>query len=222
MHIFVITSTLHPRIGVLTPEVRYEQTLNTIKSIREKANGSLILLVDSSPQPVEPSYLEDIKSKVDHFISLSNHTHALELGNAGLKSPAECYVMVIALDIIKNLALTNVERVFKITGRGELTDRFNIEDYNNPDMKGKYVFKTSVPSWMARQLRLVDTRLWSFDYSLFEEVNQLVRDAYSDCMATHWDLEHTYYKLLDKTKLFEKDVIGLKCQLASDGVIIDE
>jgi hypothetical protein len=222
MYIFVITSTLNPKIGLLSPEVRYEQTLNTIKSIREKANGSLILLVDSSPQPVEQTYIDDIKSKVDYFITLSNHTHAIELGNAGLKSPAECYVMVIALDIIRNLALPDIKRVFKITGRGELTDRFNIEDYDNPEMNGKYVFKASVESWMARQLRLVDTRLWSFDYKMFEEVNQLVRDAYSDCMATRMDLEHTYYKLIDKQKLFEKDVIGMKCQLASDGVIIDE
>jgi hypothetical protein len=222
MHIFIITSTLNPRIGILSPEVRYQQTLNTIKSIRERANGSLILLVDSSPQPIEETYIEDIKSKVDHYITLSNHTHAIELGNAGLKSPAECYIMVIALDVIRNLAFTNIQRIFKITGRGELTKRFNIEDYDNPDMVDKFVFKTSVNSWMAKQLKLVDTRLWSFDYKLFEDANKLVRDSYSDCMATNWDLEHTYYKLLDKTKLFEKDVIGLKCQLASDGVIIDE
>jgi hypothetical protein len=130
--------------------------------------------------------------------------------------------MVIALDVIRNLSLTSVDRVFKITGRGELTERFNIEDYNNPDMVNKFVFKTSVNSWMAKQLKLVDTRLWSFDYKLFEEANKLVRDSYSDCMATNWDLEHTYYKLLDKTKLIERDVIGLKCQIASTGEIVDE
>ena len=222
MYIFVITSTLNPKIGVLTPEVRYQQTLNTIKSIRDKVKDSIILLMDSSPLPVEEHMIEDIKTKVDHFITLSNHTHALELGNAGLKSPAECYIMVIAIDVIKNLALPGIKRVFKITGRAELTDRFNIEDYEDTTIDGKYVFKSSVPSWMARQLRLVDTRLWSFDYNQLDEVNQLVRDAYSDCMVSHWDLEHVYYKLIDKTKLIEKDVIGLKCQLASDGVIVDE
>lgn len=222
MYIFVITSTLNPKIGVLSPLARYHQTLNTIKSIRDKVKDSIILLLDSSPQPVEEYMIEGIKSKVDQFITLSNHTHALDLGNAGLKSPAECYIMVIAIDVIKNMALTGIKRVFKITGRAELTDRFNIEDYDNEEMLGKYVFKTSVQSWMARQLRLVDTRLWSFDYNQLDEVNQLVRDAYSDCMTSNWDLEHVYYKLMDKEKLFEKDVIGLRCQLASDGVIIDE
>ena len=222
MYLFVITSTLNPKIGVLSPEVRYQQTLNTIKSIRDKVKDSIILLMDSSPQPVEQSYIDDIKPKVDYYISLSNHTHALDLGNAGLKSPAECYIMVVAIDVIKNLALTNVKRIFKITGRAELTERFNIEDYDNPEMKNKYVFKSSKDSWMARQLRLLDTRLWSFDFSMIDEVNQLVRDSYSDCMSTHWDLEHTYYKLINKEKLFEKEVIGLKCQLATDGVFVDE
>lgn len=222
MYIFVITSTLNPKIGILSLEERYQQTLNTIKSIRDKVKDSIILLVDSSPLPVEPQILIDIKSKVDHFINISNHTVAIDLGNAGLKSPAECYVMAVAIDIIRNLTIPDVKRVFKITGRAELTEQFNIEDYDNPDMVGKYVFKQSVQSWMARQLRLVDTRLWSFDYELLEEANTLIRNAYSECMNTKWDLEHVYYKLLNKDKLFEKDVIGLKCQLASCGTIINE
>jgi len=222
MYIFIVTSTLNAKIGILSPEVRYQQTLNTIKSIKDKVKDSMILLLDSSPMPLEQEKIDDLKTKVDYFISLFNHTHAQELGNAGLKSPAECYIMIVAIDIIRNLALDKVKRVFKITGRGELTDRFNIEDYDDPDMKGKYVFKKRVVSWMSPQLNLVDTRLWSFDYSMLEEVNHMVRQAYDDCMNTRWDLEHIYFKVMDKEKLFEKDVIGLKCQLASDGVIIDE
>jgi hypothetical protein len=222
MYIFIVTSTLNPKIGILSPEVRYQQTLNTIKSIKDKVKDSMILLLDSSPMPLEQEKIDDLKTKVDYFISLFNHTHAQELGNAGLKSPAECYIMIIAIDIIRNLALDKVDRIFKITGRGELTERFNIEDYKNPDMKGKYVFKKRVVSWMSPQLNLVDTRLWSFDYSMLEEVNHMIRQAYDDCMNTRWDLEHIYYKVMDKEKLFEKDVIGLKCQLASDGTLIDE
>ena len=221
MYIFVITSTLNPKIGVLTPEVRYQQTLNTIKSIRDKVKDSIILLLDSSPQPVEEYMIENIKTKVDQFITLSNHTHSLDLGNAGLKSPAECYIMVIAIDVIKNMALTGIKRVFKITGRAELTDQFNIDDYDE-SITGKYVFKTSTESPVARQLKYIDTRLWSFDFKQLDEVNQLLRDSYSECMTTDMDLGHVFYKLIDKDNLFEKDVIGLRCQLASDGVIVDE
>ena len=223
MHIFVITSTLKPKIGIIDNETRYSQTLNTIQSIRNKVKDAVILLVDSSPEPLEQEKIDNLKSKTDYFITLFNHALAVELANSGLKSQAECYIMIIALDVIRNLALKDVNRVFKITGRAELTDNFHVEDYDNPEMQGKYVFKTPVTSWMTSQLKLVDTRLWSFDYPMLDETEKLIRQTYEECMSKpQFDLEHTYYRLLDKSKLFEKDVIGLKCQLASCGTIINE
>lgn len=222
MNIFVITSILRPKIGIIDYQTRYQQTLKTIQSIKDKAPGSIILLLDSSPE-LEDYMIERLRKEVDYFISLSNHTLAIDLATKGLKSPGECYIMIVALDVIRNLSLTNINRVFKITGRAELTDNFHIEDYDNPEMQGKYVFKTPVVSWMTSQLKLVDTRLWSFDYSMLEEADKLIRQTYEDCMSKpQFDLEHTYYRLLDKTKLFEKDVIGLTCQLASCGTIINE
>lgn len=209
-------------MGVIDHEVRYEQTLKTIESIRERAPGSIIMLLDSSPEPVEEFKFQTIKSKVDYFISLFNHSRALELGNMGLKSPAECYIMIVALDIIQNLNIPDIRRIFKITGRAELTDNFNIDYYDDPALNGKYVFQTPVISWMSPSLKLVNTRLWSFSYDLLDEVNQIVRAAYNDCMNTNYDLEHVYYKLINKDKLVGQKVIGLKCQVAGNGVMVDE
>lgn len=222
MNIFIITSVLKPTIGIIPHDIRYQQTLNTIKSIRAKTKDSLIILLDSSPTPLDLETVQELKSKTDYFISLLNHKQAMELSSAGLKSPGEIYIMVIALDIIKNLTPKEVNRVFKITGRGELSDRFDINDYDNPDMKGKYVFKKSVVSWMHPDIKLVDTRLWSFDFDMLDDVDKMLREAFSESTTTGWDLEHVYYKLIDKEKIFEKDVIGVKCQLASTGDLIDE
>ena len=223
MHIFVITSILKPRIGVLDPVTRYTQTLKTIQSIKDKAPGAMIIMIDSSPDELGQTIVDDLKSKVDYLVPLNKHKQSVELANKGLKSPGECYIMVIALDIIKNLGLPKVDRIFKITGRAELNDNFHIEDYNNPDMKGKFVFKTPVVSWMSQHLKLVDTRLWSFDYNLLDDVDgTLIRPAYEETMKGRLDLEHAYYKFLPKELLFEKDVIGLTCQLASCGTIINE
>lgn len=218
-NIFIITSALKPRIGLISDEDRFKQTIRTVESIREKAPGSIILLLDSSPQPVEQEKIDTLKPMVDHYISLFNHTHAMELGNAGLKSPAELYIMVVALDVIKNMNYDDINRVFKITGRAELTDDFHIEDYALEEVKDKYVFKTRNVSWMARTIHCIDTRLWSFDYSMLDEVDKLVRNSYEECMQTGWDIEHVYFKLIPEEKLFEKDVVGLKCQVASDGRI---
>ena len=221
MNIFVITSILKPKIGIIDDETRYQQTLETIQSIKDRAPGSMIILVDSSPE-LEDYKVEKIKSEVDYFVWLHNHAFAQELNSKGLKSPGECYIMIIAMDVIRNLALTDVNRVFKITGRAKLTENFHIEDYDNPGMKGNYVFKTPVVSWMSQHLKLVDTRLWSFDHSMLDEAEQLVRYAYEETMQGRFDLEHAYYKLLPKDRLFEMPVIGLTCQLASCGTIINE
>jgi hypothetical protein len=222
MNIFVITSTLKPKIGIIDFESRYQQTLKTIQSIKDRAPGSMIMLVDSSPEPLEQEKIDKIKSECNYFISLSNHSIAVELSSKGLKSQGECYIMIIALDVIRNLSLTNINRVFKITGRAELTDNFHIEDYDDPAMKKLFVFKTPVVSWMSPTLKLVDTRLWSFDFDMLDSVEQMVRQAYEECMTTRFDLEHVYYKLIKDERIYPKDVIGLKCIIASDGTHINE
>lgn len=222
MHIFVITSILKPKIGVLDFETRYNQTLRTIDSIKQKAPGSLILLIDSSPE-LDPETIKPIREQVDYYISLSNHEQAVQLANMGLKSPGECYIMAVAIDVIRNLALLDINRIFKITGRAELTDDFHIEDYDNPKMKNKYVFQEPVVSWMSPQIKLVNTRLWSFDYSMLDEVDRLVREAFEETIKGKFDLEHAYYKLIeDKDRIFGMEKIGLKCQIASNGVMVNE
>jgi len=217
MDIFIITSTLKPKVGVIDDETRYNQTFKTIDSIRQKAPDSIIFLFDSSPTFVEDYKLKELKPKVDYFISLSNHTHSIELGNKGLKDAAECYIMIVALDIIKNLNFKNVRRIFKITGRSELTDDFDINYYSDPEIKGKYVFKAPVVSWISPTLRFLDTKIWSFSHDMIDETDKLVRGVYDKIMSETLDMHHIYFKLIDKEKLIEKDVIGLFVQSSKNG-----
>ena len=65
-NIFIITSTLKPRIGLISDEDRFKQTVRTVESIKEKAPGSIIFLLDSSPQPVE-------KEKIDTLLRILNN-----------------------------------------------------------------------------------------------------------------------------------------------------
>lgn len=222
MYIFVITSTLKPSApNNVSDDDRYIQTINTIDSIKSKVPNSLIILLDSSPVPVEEFKFEEIKEKIDYCIPLTNHSHVKELGLKSHKSAAELYIMIIAMDVIKNLALPNIKRVFKITGRAELTDDFDISFYEKDEVKGKYVFQTPVVSYISPTLKLVNTRLWSFDYSIHEEVDEMLRAAYYECLPMRFDnnIEHVLYKLIDSDKMYGKDVVGLKCVCAGDGEI---
>ena len=218
-YIFIISSCLQPKIGVIDHESRFQQTLNTISSIRNKVENSIIIFIDSSPTPIDDHKIFCIKSQVDHFVLLSNHSRALELSQHGLKTPGEAYNLIVAFDVIRTMGIPNVKRVFKITGRAELTDDFDIHYYENELLNGKYVFKKRNKSWMSPALHLLDTRLWSFDFEILEEVADLIVKVYNDYFTTQWDMEHLIFKIINKDRLVEKEVLGVKCQISSDGRI---
>lgn len=216
-NIFIITSCINAKVGVIDHETRYSQTLNTIKSIRDKVKDSIIIFVDSSPKSLDDDKMKAIRALCEYSVSLFNHSVALEMGEKGLKTPGEAYNMAVAIDIIRSFNPKDIKRIFKITGRAELTDDFHIEDYD--DLEGKYVFKTRNKSWMSPALELLDTRLWSFDFSDLEDVAKMMASVYNEHFTTGWDMEHLIFKMVPKDKLVEKEVIGLKCQVSYDGRI---
>lgn len=216
---FVVTSALCPNTGVFTKEQRYEQTLNTIKSIRNKVSNSFILLSDSGPNPVPEEWIEHLTEICDDVLFVKDPTLE-QLNMYRMQTPAEIHNMKNALSYLKNLNLLGIDRVFKITGRAELTDDFNIIQYiSNPAIKDKYVFKKSVDSWMGRGFKLYDTRIWSFDYSMIDEVIAMHSGAFDTACSSGLDLEHVYYQLIPPAKVVEKDVLGLRCYVASDGTV---
>jgi hypothetical protein len=216
---FVLTSAICPNTGVFTKEQRYEQTLNTIKSIRSKVSNSFILLSDSGPNPVPEEWVENLQELCDDVIFVKDSTLE-QLNMYRMQTPAEIHNMKNALSYLKYLNLLGIDRVFKITGRAELTDDFNIIQYiSNPAIKDKYVFKKSVDSWMGKGLKLYDTRIWSFDYSMIDEVIAMHSGAFNTACSSGLDLEHVYYQLISPEKVVEKDVLGLRCYVASDGTV---
>jgi len=217
--LFIVTSAINSFRSVIQLEKRYEQTLETINSIRNKVPDSIIVLAESSPDPVPQEMLDFLVTKVDYLLKNSNNPDIIQLGKCGQQSPAEAYSLYMTLDFIENLNLPNVQRVFKVTGRGQLTDDFNIEDYNEPSLAGCYVFKRRVDSWMSKDLQLVDTRIFSLCYTLVPETTQMMRKMVNHCLGTGRDLEHCTFELMDKSKLKERDVMGFKCQISSTGFI---
>lgn len=218
-HLFIITSAINSFTSVIPIPERYKQTLKTIESIRNKVSDSIVVLAESSPQPVNQEMLESLHSLVDYMLVNSQIPDIVQLGLHGQKSPAEAYSTFVTLDTIEKLNLTNVKRIFKLTGRGELTDEFHIEDYNSKNLFAKYVFKNRVDSWMSKDLQLVDTRIYSLCVSLIPEFKEIMKTIVNHSLKTGRDLEHCVFELIDKEKLIEKQVMGFKCQISSTGVI---
>ena len=216
-YVFIVTSAINSFTSFMPMEQRYDKTFETIKSIRDKVPGAIIILAESSPYPVPGKYLDALSSRVDHLILNYMWGELADLGKQGLKSPAECYSMYLSIAFVEQLKLSNIRRVFKLTGRGRLTDDFDISYYNDPALQGKFVYKKRVQSWMSNDMYLVDTRISSFCYSILPEAKEMMKELITYCMQSGRDVEHCTFEIIDKDKLIEKDVLGYECQISSNG-----
>jgi hypothetical protein len=108
---------------------RFEQTKNTIKSIRDKIPDSKIILIECSDLNNEET--EYIKNHVEYFLNLYGTENNFEKYVFGLsKSMGENTLILQALEYLK---LNNItyENFYKMSGRYWLTDNFNYENFNN-------------------------------------------------------------------------------------------
>ena len=120
--------------------------------------------------------------------------------------------------LLKNSELLEgVDRIFKITGRLQLDDGFDINHYDG--LNGKYVFKERIPTWMSEPIHgathVFDTRLWSMCTSLIDTHKQALEKVFP--LLGPIDLEHAYFAVLDKEKVVEFDRVYCRGQVASTG-----
>jgi hypothetical protein len=210
---FIITSTINTDTGLISNQDRYQQTLETIQSIRDKVPNAKILLVDSSTE-LSKEQFDELRTKVELFLTLYNHYPVHQL--KGQKSPGETYIMMVALSAMKEMNMVG-DRIFKISGRYKLSDTFDITEYENSELVGKYVFLDPIPTWMPGPWKLVTTRLFSFCGTLMTEMYHVLNEVMVTVSTTNFDIEHAYYKHIDKSKLVGFEKIHVEGFIASDG-----
>jgi len=116
--------------SVFTKEERFEQTKNTIASIREKIPNNKIILIECSP--LSDSEREYFIENTDFFLNIydTNKQELIQRMFTISKSMGEGTMTVIALQYLFN---NNIEfdNLFKISGRYWLNDGFKYELYDN-------------------------------------------------------------------------------------------
>jgi FkbM family methyltransferase len=123
--------------SVYSPEERFQQTLESIQSIRTRHPSANILLIECSDLPVE--YANALQSSVDYYMNVRSNEEArracLETDKKGF---GEAVLTKLALQYVfeNNLSF---ERLFKLSGRYALNDDFS------PDMfsYSQFTFKKS-------------------------------------------------------------------------------
>lgn len=224
---FLITSAINTNVGAYTPLLRIYQTHDTINSIQKYYPDAMIVLIDGGREIVEPDLKEawnQLGRRCNMFLNMApndqiKHLHTKFLdniqqknemgGTTGLiKSVAELTLMASFLEALKTdpqlEPILKTDRIFKISGRYQLSPFFDTSVYAGPSAKNKYIFKAATPSWMddAQEALGVDhgfaSRLWSFDTSQINDCYERFERMIADCLkisTTHYvDIEHLLYK----------------------------
>lgn len=221
---FLFISTINSLYGNIDLDTRFQQTLEAIDSVNRKVPGCKILFVDNSNIPVKDEWRKIIESKVTVFHQLEHNLFSL-IGNIHkMKSPSEVNMMHRAFDLLKEHNLLN-KRVFKISGRYRLADSFDIKNYEQIDLTGKYTFlvkqwASTYDNWLTeRRVMRLETALVSFCPSLIDEFQKVMFGVLYQTLKTDDCIEEALFEYIPHEKVIPLDVVHVEGFKAEGGFV---
>ena len=232
-----VTSAVNASFSVYTPDQRLQQTLATIASVRKYLPEAEVTVVECSVPAVNADMEKALADKADHFVSLSNDTNVIfmtENGDRGdvTKNLTEAIVLRRLMAVAaKQKWFAKSDRIFKISGRYMLNDKFDITAHTDAANADKFVFRKKNLSQFRPEHTGVplqyQTRLYSFAPVLFDRycavLDQMIKtmqDYFNQ--GKYIDIEHLWWKLLDSKEITELDKIGVTGNIAPNGQQIDD
>lgn len=222
-NIFIVTSSIKPNMGAFSDEQRFHQTMETLKSVREKVPDAIIVLSDASVRPLTDDEKLSISQNSNFFIDMSQEPTVRFLSENAMKSQAENVMMFHVLQTLKNAPQTNrimnsVKRIFKFSGRSVLEDSFDLKEYDG--LFGKFVFKKRIPTWMHQNQisHLFITRMFSMCPSLIDTYLNVIQKNLP-LVDAGFDTEHAHFANIPQEYLVEFDKLHCWGWLAGNGQI---
>lgn len=220
-NLFLVTSAIKPlNSRFYNDEQRFQQTVDTLKCIREKAPEAIIIVTEASYRTLSIDERVTIQKLCDGFLDLSNQEEVSHFSGQKMQSWAESALLFHTLLILKQQPfMREVKRIFKVSGRTLLDKAFNLEEYEG--MFGKYVFKKRIPTWMPQVVHgatdLLITRMFSFCPSLIDNYLEVTRRNFP--LFQFMDFEHAHFVNIPKKYLVEFDKIHCSGWLSGNGQI---
>ena len=222
-NLFIVTSAIKPNIGAFSDEQRFQQTIDTLKSVRERVPSAIIVLSDVSVRPLSDSEKKMIADHSDYYLDIGQEPTVRQLSINGMKSQAENVLMFHTLATLKNSPQTSrmmnsVKRIFKFSGRTILEESFDISEYD--ELFGKFVFLKRIPTWMNQNQvsHLLITRMFSMCPSLIDTYLNIIPKNLQ-LVDAGFDTEHAHFANIPKQYLVEFDKLHCWGWLAGNGQI---
>lgn len=232
-HLFVVTSAINSRFGVYKPEQRLTQTIDTVRSIRDRVPGAGVVIMECTGVSPTAEQEQTLRENCNYYLDYTRHPEVQAIYKSIdnwdiVKNGTEIMVFGMALSVLaKNGIVDKYDRIHKMSGRYLLNDDFTLETYESlPD---QIIIGPSQSSQFPHQLTLVDkqymARLWSWPAALHDEVIKVYQDSFAYfnervSQSGYVDIEHVLYKFLNRDHLTEVAAVGVEGTIAPNGAAI--
>lgn len=225
-------------------EERFQQTLKTIESVKQKVPDAKICIYECSSTQIDEKYRNKFKELSNVYIDLYDDP-GLKILYENLescpdrfsfgKSLLECRALIVVLDQIRHHNVySGVRRIFKLSGRYTLNNYFSISDYYSRFLMNYYVGRVyeysedryedvdNLNNYLYNLKGQIVTGLWSFDRSLLPDTLESLQNSF-ELMEKYIqytsgvDIEHALYNFLDKKRIVNIPILGLDLIKGMDG-----
>lgn len=228
--VFFISSALNVKqLSVFSNDERFQQTLETIESIDKHCPSNMKFMFDTSYAEPNKDYVFELIGRGVNYVWVGSNPDVQRLSDAGHRSLAETVGFILMLNMFNDVRSKNnldFKRFYKISGRYKLNDNF-IKD--REDFKDAFVYLPTVDSWMSKEHqefagvnKIFELRLWHMDANLLDIFSKEIYNILDEMSKCNIDVEHAYYKVLNKYKWTTVEPIGLEGAIAPTGEIINE
>lgn len=233
---FIILSAIHTKFGVFNSEERIEQTVKTLRSIKTFCPDAIMLLADCSGLKALTEEEKDIFRNLGCTVVDFHKEHGVKQNHDNIDSAdiVKNYTEMLILPkvikmIIDNNLFNDCDRIFKLSGRYELTAEFkNIAYKNIPD---QYVVRGPIKSQFPPKLsgyvmNQCMSRLWSWPYKKSNDVINMLNlmlEHFIDRVQNgkgYIDTEHLLYVHLPPLETVYASSIGVTGQIGPNGTLV--
>jgi len=230
-------------LSAFKSEERFQQTLDTIQSIKDKVPDAYILIYEGSETSIKQEYKDKFIEQSDLFLEFGNDPYMKSLYEnlhrdpnkfTFVKSMLECRCLELVLEhMMEHNIFNDVTRVFKLSGRYQLNEYFDINDYKTRFLTNKYVMKyydyeerfeniENIYSLLYGCKGNIVTGLWSFDRFLFNDIFSVLQRSFQYMeraiqLTAGIDIEHSFYHFIDRDKILNVPILGLDLIKGMDG-----
>lgn len=227
-NLFLLSSAINAKHGIYSPRERFNQTLASCKSIKNRCPNADIIVVDGGLKPINEMQSEKLKPYITDFLFYGDRIPVQEIQQSTnhdiVKNLIEIYMF---MDVLNGPDFSQYSRIFKMSGRYVLNENFDVNKHTGSIViRGPYTsqFPPQVTGGIELQYM---SRLWSFDINQHDYIGEVYKRMYEHMknrleQGGYVDIEHLLYHHLDKNLVVNIEQIGVTGNIAPNGYGVNE